>query len=236
MPSDSTFSYVHMNDQQVLVYMDSWDNHKLRWDDIEFSENGEVEQYDNLLEQFFSQHVEAETDSSVNHASNPIYNTSYANRSKQKKKKLNWKDVDLDHFLSKGSRSQQPVIHDETILKKPNLGFSVSEFFDDAESSNMQIDNSIGNSRIDDINTTFGYQQNSDDDYDNNDNFNSNRNISNPDISRNFFQTPILNNRVHQLQNFQGSTQRSLIQQRKFSGDNSSRNTSYNTPRHDNIR
>lgn len=254
MVSDSSFSYIHMESQMSNMFVETWENQKLRWDDVELPNGDVLEQHDNLLQQFFSQIEDVDNDLTLMNSNNPLFNASYANRLKQKSRKLNWTDVDLKSFSAKENRDQ---IHDMTILNKPNLGNGWDNLFgavfvnglnsdSDSTTTNIQHVNTNTNTNT---NTNFNtnpnfnsnsnyYQQNSDDEFEN-DNQSIGRNVSNADISRNFsyqFTTPTVNNRVH-LHNFPGSSQRPATQKRRSSGENNnSRNVSYHTPRHGNIR
>lgn len=243
MVSDSTFSYVHMDSQISVLFVEAWENQKLRWDDVEFPNGEMVEQYDNLLQQFLSQNEEADTDLSVMNSSNPMFNASYANRVKQKSRKLNWKDVDLNAFTTKNNGKNQ--IHDLTILNKPNLGkYPVNGDFEAfsgiiGNSETGTSDIAVNEDGVESDRAARQYSMNSDEEFDSdNDNVVPNRKVSNPDVSRSFsyqYATPTVNNKptVH---NFQGSSHRTISQQRRQVSDNSARNISYNTPGHRNIR
>lgn len=243
MVSDSTFSYVHMDSQVSILFVEAWENQKLRWDDVEFPNGEVVEQHDNLLQQFLSQNEETDTDLTVMNSSNPMFNASYANRVKQKSRKLNWKDMDLNAFSSKNNRKNQ--IHDLTILNKPNLGKyssnnDIDAFSGLAESAELGLsDNGVNEDTMANERTVRQFSMNSDEELDfDNDNAASNRMLSNPDVSRSFsyqYATPTLNNKAS-IHNFQGSSHRTMSQQKRHVSDNSTRNVSYNTPGHRNIR
>lgn len=229
MVSDSTFSYIHMDNQSYVMFVENWENQKLRWDDIEIVNDDVLQQHDNLLQQFLSQNEEQETDISIMNSNNPMFNASYANRTKQKNKKLNWKDVELNTFNLKVNEKNQ--IHDLTILKKPNLEDKFNFEYDNIKlglsKSNTFINNDIGN---DDTFRQFGVNSGEDFDIDT-DNIILNRKISNPNLSYQF-NTPLVNNKI----NIQNSSHRSVSQQRRQTSDSSNRNISYNTPGHRNIR
>lgn len=233
MVSDSTFSYIHMDNQSYLMFVENWENQKLRWDDIEIVNGDVLQQHDNLLQQFLSQNDEQETDISIMNSNNPMFNASYANRTKQKNKKLNWKDVDLNTFNPKINEKNQ--IHDLTILKKPNLGDNFNFDYDNMNFDLLNGNNNINNDIIND-DTFRQYGMNSEEEFDiDTDNIILNRKISNPDISKSFsyqFNTPIVNNKI----SIQNTSHQSISQQRRQTSDPSNRNISYNTPGHRNIR
>lgn len=251
MGSDASFSYIHFPTQESVLFVESWENQKLRWNDVDFPNAEDIDHYGNLLEQFLSQSNEEETEYTLNPASNPILSSSYATRMKQKSRKLNWKDVDIDafqthsHSLKRLHRAQH--IHDETILKKPNFGrLSGDADLDSALGLNkVSIDNST-NDLLGDVGELHESSINWDTDNDvhgdtnvGNDNaMPHSRSILNPDTSRSFtqqFTTPIVGNRVY-MPNFQGSAHRAVSQQRRQTSDHSVRNPSYHSPRRDNIR
>lgn len=241
-----------MENQASVLFIESWENLKLQWDDVEFPHGNDAQdQHDNLLQQFLSQNEDAENDAALIDNNSPLFNSSYANRKKQKDQQLNWKDVDLDAFQNPKHRCS---FHDQTILNKPNL----SQHYDpELELSigigkrNSQI--YLGNKTFNDIGNLHQSSMNEETKYDRDnemDDINNNEvaididNLgapSNFDVSRSFlhqFTTPIVNNRIY-LHNFQGSTHRTSSQQRRHPSDSANtnnRNISYNTPRHDNIR
>lgn len=258
MVSDSTFSYIHMGTQDAMIFIDSWENQELKWDEVEFSNVEDVDQHDNLLEQFLSQQEEPNTSMSLAPNNNPIFNSSYANRMKQKSRKLNWKDVDIDSFLThaKNKNGSSNHIHDQTILKNPNLG----GFSGDAELDSMlglnravPINNGSMNDVLIDIDNLHQSSLNLETDFEmdkNNIDIDYNidndmavsalsRNILNADVSRSFshqFTTPVVNNRVYS-NNYQSSINRNISsQQRRQVSDTSMRNVSYHSPRRENIR
>lgn len=233
-----------MNYQSNVLFLEEWENQKLKWDDVEIIGGDIIQQHDNLLQQFLSQNDEPETDITVMNKNNPMFNASYANRSKQKNRTLNWKDVDLNAFNPKINQKNQ--IHDKTILKKPNLGrypinSDINEILGIAGSSS-ELDiygTSIDDDGINGNKTLLHLDVNSDDEYDiDTNNIIPNRKLSNPDMSRSFshqLHTPIVNNTTS-IPNFQGSSHRSISQRKRQINDTSSRNSSYNTPGHRNIR
>jgi hypothetical protein len=238
-----------MENQATMLFVESWENQKLHWDDVEFPNGSDVsDQHRNLLQQFFSQNEETENDLSVMDSNNPLFNSSYANRLKQKNQRLNWKDVDLVAFQNIRGKNSNKFIQDQTILKKPNLAQVYDPDLDLLPRSNKHTSADSINRTFNDIGnlhqSSINEETNSDRDNEFNDmnidmaigNF---RNITNPDVSRSLshqFTTPIISNRVH-LQTFPSSTHRTLSQQKRHPSDvNNSRNINYYTPRHDNIR
>lgn len=204
-----------MDSQVATTFVDSWENQKLHWDDIDFPNGDIFHQHDNLLQQFLSQNEEVDADLTVMNSTNPMLNASYANRMKQKSRRLNWKDVDINSFNLDYNKSKNTYhdddIHDLTILKKPKLG--KYDIFPDVGVTGAELDtlttnnnsNSMGlnDDSLNEFGTLSGSNNysnslhalntNSDDeldpDFNSNDDDNihlSNRKVSNPDVSRNF--------------------------------------------------
>lgn len=252
MGSDASFSYIHFPTQESVLFVEAWESQKLRWNDVDLPNAEDIDQHSNLLEQFLMQSNEEEPDFSFDPANNPIMNSSYANRVKQRSKTLNWKDVDIDSFQThakiKKRGNRKNVIVDETILRKPNFGALSGDADLDAAMrlGDLPTSTTIESGIMEDIGELNQSSSNWDIDQDMRNEFNSSndnafghsRNILNPDVSRSFtqqFTTPVVGNRVY-MPNFQGSASRAVSQQRRQPSDNNNRNTSYHSPRRDNIR
>lgn len=243
MVSDSAFSYIHMDSQKSVLLVESWDNQKLRLDDIEFPADA-VDQYDNLLLQFLSQNEEPETEVTGLGTNSALFNSSYANRTKQKSRRLNWRDMDLGVFQPNDSANQT---HDTTILKRPEFGkyenaanlAIVPNFERERHQGSLKNGlNDLGALHQSSMNSEVGSDNEEDIEMEMDVDVAASKNISNPDLSRSFlhqFTTPVVNNRVY-LHNFQNSAHRTASQQRRQSGDSNARNVSYHSPRHENIR
>ncbi|KAG7836954.1 hypothetical protein KL943_000993 [Ogataea angusta] len=94
------------------------DSDKLPFDDIEINSTAYHGQ-DNILQEFLASAEDQDSDLNIINGANPMFNSSYANRMRQKHKKLNWKDLGLAELLSDKNH-----VHDQTILAKPQFGTS----------------------------------------------------------------------------------------------------------------
>lgn len=232
-----------MENPSTVLFAENWEKQGLSWDDIEFpNEDDNINlQHENLLQKFLSQDEELDNDLIVMGTNTPLFNSSYANRMKQKSRNLNWKDIALD-TLQINPKSERSDI-DRTLLKKPDFGsFELS--IDKEIEKDIKI-NYNGDHQGDILNHAI-LNHNSDlfskeleTEVEETDFITNPRNISNPDISRTFsrqFNTPIVNNRTY-LNSFQGSAQRGASQQRKSSTDHrNNASSAYTTPGHNNIR
>lgn len=120
MPRDSAYSYLQMSEPHHVLFKETWQKDVLAFDDVDLpagANNLSLDSKDNLLKQFLSGTEEVENDLTIINGSNPMFNSSYANRMKQKSRNLNWKDLGLREFLG-----QREHIDDRTILKRPRFG------------------------------------------------------------------------------------------------------------------
>lgn len=241
MVSDSTFSYVHMENPETVLFVENWENSNLSWDDVEFqNEDNNIHTHDNLLQKFLNQEEEQDNDLIVMGTNIPLFNSSYANRMKQKSRNLNWKDMDLESFQKNNKHSDIQAV-DRTLLKKANFGNLATELeqqlFDSFIQQYDTSTNPLGKLNQSGVNLNVGSDDNEMEvDLEEGEVISNTRNMSNPDISRNFsrqYTTPTVSNRTF-LHNFQGSAQRTASQQRRHPSDH--RNNPYMTPGHNNIR
>lgn len=252
MASDSCFSYLHMDGHASVLFVESWDTKKLRWDDIDIAT--EIDQHENLLEQFLSPNEGNEDELGTMGANGPIFNSSYANRMKQKNMKLNWKDVNLEGFQP----SLPNEYHDYTILKRPNLdNVDYDEQLDSFLGQGNKNDDSLrilegldrpvraGENLNTEMEMGMEMEMEMEMDIDGNPDLEHStypilRNVPTGDLSRSFSQqihTPVINNRVYFHEFPGGSVRKVSSQQRRQTTDTSNTsNINYHTPRHDNIR
>ncbi|VEU20019.1 DEKNAAC100716 [Brettanomyces naardenensis] len=109
-----------MTDQRHVLFEELWQRDTIPFDDIELPQGSysvSADARDNLLQQFLSNSEEPDSDLTIINGNNPMFNSSYANRLKQKARNLNWKDLGLSELLSKSDH-----IPDRTILQRPRFG------------------------------------------------------------------------------------------------------------------
>ncbi|KAG7762585.1 hypothetical protein KL931_005297 [Ogataea haglerorum] len=121
MSKDSQYSYVHMKQPHHIIFQEKWDVDRLPFDDIEINSTAYHGQ-DNILQEFLASAEDQDSDLNIINGANPMFNSSYANRMRQKHKKLNWKDLGLAELLSDKNH-----VHDQTILTRPQFGSSESQ-------------------------------------------------------------------------------------------------------------
>lgn len=242
MVSDSTFSYVHMENPSTVLFVENWEKQKLGWDDIDFpNEDEDFDiQHENLLQKFLNREEEHESDLLVMGTNTPLFNSSYANRMKQKSRNLNWKDVALDTLQIEHKNQQLEI--DRTLLKNPEFSnFELSIDREIEKDVEVNFNNTLKQDILDQASlngNTDIFSKELEAEVEDPDFITNSRNLSNPDISRTFsrqFNTPTVNNWTY-LNGFQGSAQRSASQQRKPSCDYRNTSNTYSTPGHNNIR
>ncbi|KAH3669378.1 hypothetical protein OGAPHI_001499 [Ogataea philodendri] len=104
-----------MKQPHHILFQEKWEIDKLPFDDIDVNING-IPGQDNSLQEFLSSGEEQDNDLNIINGANPMFNSSYSNRMRQKHKKLNWKDLGLAELLSANESVQ-----DHTILSRPQF-------------------------------------------------------------------------------------------------------------------
>ncbi|ESX01876.1 hypothetical protein HPODL_04647 [Ogataea parapolymorpha DL-1] len=132
MSKDSHFSYVHMKQPQHILFQEKWDIDKLPFDDIEINSTAYHGQ-DNILQEFLASAEDHDSDLNIINGANPMFNSSYANRMRQKHKKLNWKDLGLAELLSDKNH-----VHDQTILARPQFGGAEPQMASESSSDRIE--------------------------------------------------------------------------------------------------
>ncbi|GME84324.1 unnamed protein product [[Candida] boidinii] len=111
MARDSEYSYVHMTNPNHILFMETWQQDILPFDDIDIPATN-IYKSDNLIEQFLQTSKDSDPDASIIGGNNAA--ASATNKLNKKAKKSHWAHLGINELLSNDEN-----IRDTTILKHP---------------------------------------------------------------------------------------------------------------------
>ncbi|ODV87758.1 hypothetical protein CANARDRAFT_25975 [[Candida] arabinofermentans NRRL YB-2248] len=148
MTRDSHVSYLHMKQPNHILFQEKWTLDSLPFDDIEVNPDSYRNDQQNILQQFLLPPEDTDNELNIAYGGNPLFNSSYANRMKQKVRKLNWRDLGLHEMLSTMNH-----VEDQTILFKHSAGVIDSTIPDGSNGgfhSSFDLTNQISTANLDD--------------------------------------------------------------------------------------
>ncbi|KAL1571932.1 hypothetical protein MG5_03945 [Candida albicans P57072] len=139
MSRDGTFSYIHLDDPNKVLYIERWKDEPITYDDIETSNL--VEAAVNVYPQLFAE--EEEDDGILNFPSQQFGSKLYKNRRSIKQKR--WMDLNIESF-----KSDNKNVVDKTLVPpvagEPDLAEFLSNGYNKEELSVLQL--SPGNNTV----------------------------------------------------------------------------------------